>query len=131
MRTYLLVVVGFLLVGLIAPLNASSLHPRLLKATPAPQSELRTPPREIALSFNESLDLALARVTLQRATTAVPLQRLRLAAGDDKTVIAGIPDTLVAGRYTVRWQITGDDGHPVRGEYTFDVLSPGAPRGQP
>ncbi|MBX3173509.1 MAG: copper resistance protein CopC [Gemmatimonadaceae bacterium] len=107
--------------ALVAPLQASTAHPRLLKATPAADSRLPSAPRQLELTFNESLDLALTRVTLLQDGQTLRTDSLRLAAGDDRTVIAPV-GALTPGRYTVRWQVTGDDGHPVRGEFTFEIL---------
>lgn len=104
------------------PATASA-HPRLVTASPAANSRLADAPREIALTFNESLDLALTRVTLLRGDSPVRLDSLQLAPGDGRTVLARIREGLVPGRYTVRWQVTGDDGHPVRGEFTFEVVA--------
>jgi methionine-rich copper-binding protein CopC len=106
-----------------APLSAAHAHPRLLKATPAADSRSAEAPREIALTFNESLDVALTRVTLLRGDTQVRADSLHLAAGDDKTVVVSLGEALAPGSYTVRWQVTGDDGHPVRGEFKFEVLA--------
>jgi copper transport protein len=75
------------------------------------------------LTFNESLDVALTRVTLFRGDTQVRPDSLHLAAGDGKTVVASLGAALAPGSYTVRWQVTGDDGHPVRGEFKFEVLA--------
>ena len=116
----------FPLVILAAPIASASAHPRLLKSTPTAESRLTAPPKQVTLTFNESLDLALTRVTLIRGTEAVRLDSLRLAPGDDRTVIATIPSMLAPGRYTVKWQVTGDDGHPVRGEFAFEVLAAGS-----
>jgi methionine-rich copper-binding protein CopC len=113
------------LVGLAAPIASAAAHPRLEKSAPAAESRLAAPPKQVTLTFNESLDLALTRVTLLRGTEPVRLDSLRLTPGDDRTVIATIPSTLAPGRYTVKWQVTGDDGHPVRGEFAFEVLAAG------
>lgn len=117
--------------SLAVPLSAAHAHPRLLKATPAADSRSAEAPRQIALTFNESLDLALTRVTLLRGETQVRSDSLHLAVGDDKTVVASFGAALAPGRYTVRWQVTGDDGHPVRGTYTFEVLASGTAPASP
>lgn len=111
-----------LALSLAAPLSAARAHPRLMKATPAADSRSAEAPRQVALTFNESLDIALTRVTLLHNGNTVRADSLHLAAGDDKTVIASVASPLAPGRYTVRWQVTGDDGHPVRGEFSFEVL---------
>ncbi|MBA3852967.1 MAG: hypothetical protein C0503_01050 [Gemmatimonas sp.] len=117
--------------ALALPLRAASAHPRLLKATPAADSRAAEAPREIRLTFNEAVDVALTRVTLLRGDTPVRLDSLRLAVGDDHTVIAPIGLALTPGRYTLRWQVSGDDGHPVRGEFSFEVLAADAPVARP
>jgi methionine-rich copper-binding protein CopC len=117
--------------SLAVPLSAAHAHPRLLKATPAADSRTAEAPRQIALTFNESLDLALTRVTLLRGEIQVRPDSLHLATGDDKTVVATLGTALAPGRYTVRWQVTGDDGHPVRGEFSFEVLPAGSAPADP
>lgn len=122
MRLPVRVLALILPVALALPLRAASAHPRLLKATPAAESRSAEAPRQIALTFNESLDLALTRVTVLRDGESLRPDSLHLANGDDKTVVASLGAALAPGRYTVRWQVTGDDSHPVRGEFTFVVL---------
>ena len=53
--------------------------------------------------------------------SALTFLLLQLAPGDNKTLTARVTQTLPPGRYTVRWQAAGADGHPVRGEYLFEV----------
>jgi methionine-rich copper-binding protein CopC len=117
--------------ALAVPVSAASAHPRLLKSTPAADSRSAESPRQVTLTFNESLDLALTRVTLLHGETPLKLDSLRLATGDDKTVIVSLVGALAPGRYTVRWQVTGDDGHPVRGTFSFEVLPADAPAARP
>lgn len=109
----------------VLPLDAAARHPRLLRATPAADSRAAAP-RQLALTFNEALELALTRVTLVQGDRELKLDSLRLAPGDGSTIIASISGTLAPGRYTVRWQVTGDDGHPVRGAFNFEVIAAGA-----
>jgi methionine-rich copper-binding protein CopC len=79
-------------------------------------------PREISLSFNEAVSVALSRLTLlDAAQRAVKLDSLRHAPGDAKTLTAKVLGALRPGRYSVKWQAGGADGHPMRGEYTFTV----------
>lgn len=111
----------FVALSLAVPLSAAQAHPRLLKATPAADSRAEAP-REIALSFNEELDLALTRITVLRGDVPVRPDSLRLVVGDAKSVVATFGTALPPGRYTVRWQVSGGDGHPVRGEFSFEVI---------
>ncbi len=111
-----------LLFALGLPVRTASAHPRLLRAVPALGSRLVVAPREITLTFHEVLSVGLCRITLlDAARHTVTLDSLRAATGDAKTLAAKIPGTLRPGRYTVKWQVGGADGHPVRGEYSFVV----------
>lgn len=116
------IVALFIALSLAQPLGAASLHPRLVKATPAADSRTADAPQQIALTFSETLDLALTRVRLFRGETQVRTDALQRAPDDDKTIVAPLETALTPGRYTVRWAVTGSDGHPVRGEFSFEVL---------
>ncbi len=112
--------IGRLLFLLALPFSTARAHPRLMSAIPAAESRVRTLPRALTLSFSEPLAVALSRVALFDETLRkVELDTLRAGANDTKTLTATIIGTLSAGRYTVKWQAAGADGHPVRGEYTF------------
>ena len=116
-----------LAVLLAAPAREAAAHPRLVKAVPAADSRAAVAPKEIALTFNEALTLALSRITLTDGKQQViALDTLRAGPGDPKTLMAKVTDPLVPGRYTVKWQAAGADGHPMRGELTF-VIDPVAP----
>ncbi len=111
-----------LLFALALPVHSASAHPRLLRAVPASENRLAVAPREITLTFDEAVVVGLCRLTLlDAARHTVTLDSLRAATGDTKTLTAKIPGTLRPGRYTVKWQAGGADGHPVRGEYGFVV----------
>lgn len=112
------------------PPRDAAAHPRLLKAAPAADSRTAVAPREISLTFNEPLTLALSRITVTDAKQQViALDSLRAGPDDPKTLVAKVIGALAPGRYTVKWQAAGADGHPMRGELTF-VLDPAtAPAG--
>ena len=114
-----------LLLALVLPFRSAAAHPRLVRAVPAAESHVQTMPRALSLTFNESLTIALSRLTLLDPTgQPVALDTLRFSPEDTKTLTAKILSTMPAGRYTVKWQAAGADGHPMRGQYTF-VLDPG------
>lgn len=109
-----------LLLALVLPFRSAAAHPRLVRAVPAAESHVQTMPRALSLTFNEPLTIALSRLTLLDPTgQSVALDTLRLASEDTKTLTAKILGTMSAGRYTVKWQAAGADGHPMRGQYTF------------
>lgn len=119
--------------AIIAPARKAVAHPRLVSASPAANGHLAVAPVEISVTFNENLTLALSKLTLLNATRQpVALDSLRSGSGgDSKTFLARTIGTLAAGRYTVKWQAAGSDGHPMRGEFSFVVDAPPAPLKSP
>jgi methionine-rich copper-binding protein CopC len=114
-----------LLLALALPFRTAAAHPRLVRAAPAADTHVQTIPRALSLTFNEPLTIALSRLTLlDPAGQPVALDTLRSAPDETRTLTAKILGTMPAGRYTVKWQAAGADGHPMRGEYTF-VLDAG------
>lgn len=109
-----------LLFALVLPFSSAAAHPRLVRAVPAAGRHLQTMPRALSVTFNESLTAALSRLALlDPAGRPVALDTLRTAPADTRTLTAKILGMMPAGRYTVKWQAAGADGHPMRGEYTF------------
>ncbi|MDP9349467.1 MAG: CopD family protein [Gemmatimonadota bacterium] len=82
-------------------------------------------PRELRLIFNEDVELAFARLSLTGPQGGVALAPLALAQDSPKILLGEIRGALVPGPYTVAWQVASEDGHPVRGTYSF-TLAPGA-----
>jgi len=116
-------------VALALPLQQAAAHPRLVKSTPTANSHLAAAPAEIAVMFNENITLALSKLSLLGALQKpVRLDSLRRNAGDEKTLVAKTVTPLTAGRYIVKWQAAGSDGHPMRGEFSFVVDAPTAAR---
>lgn len=95
-------------------------HGALARSTPASGDVLVAAPTELRLTFTEAVELSVARLTLTGPDGIVALAPLTF--GDSVTTIIGaIRGPLVPGGYTVKWQVTGADGHPVQGEYTFSI----------
>jgi len=101
-------------------------HGALRRSEPAANARLAAAPRELRLTFTEAVELAVARLTLTGPSgDTVALAPLTLAPDSAHVLVTAIRAPLVAGRYTVAWQVAGRDGHPVRGRYGFTLL-PGA-----
>ncbi|HYR10237.1 MAG TPA: copper resistance protein CopC [Longimicrobium sp.] len=114
-----------LLLTLLLPRQAHA-HGALQRSEPGQGAHLSAAPRELRLTFNESVELAVARLQLIGPDSAsVELGPLTLDPDSATVLIAPVRGGLVAGTYTVAWQVAGADGHPVRGTYTF-VIAPGA-----
>lgn len=101
-------------------------HGALRRSAPAKGAVLRRVPRELRLTFTEPVERAVARLTLAHADgRLIALGNVIVPADSATQLVAEIQGGLTVGRYTVRWQVAGTDGHPVRGDFTFDV-APGA-----
>lgn len=100
-------------------------HGALRSSNPKSGAHLAVAPRDLRLTFTEPAELAVARIRLVGPDDiAVALSPLR--HGDSTTVVvADIAGGLIAGTYTVEWQVAGKDGHPVRGRFRF-TIAPGA-----
>lgn len=111
---------SFLVLCLLFP-NPVLAHSALKAASPGDSDNLSAAPRELRLSFNEVVELAVSRLGLTGPQGAVALAPIAVHPDSASVLIAGIKGPLVAGSYTVNWQVVGADGHPVRGEYAFTV----------
>jgi copper transport protein len=98
-------------------------HGALRRAMPGAGDRVPAP-RLLWLEFTEAVELAGTVITLADAKgAAVPLAP-PVHPGDSSHVIAvPVAGTLAPGAYRVAWQVTGRDGHPVRGRYAFEVIA--------
>lgn len=100
-------------------------HDVLQRSVPAKDAHLSVVPSSLRLTFSRVPQPQFVRVQLlDAANRAIALGPLRLDSG---SVVADIIGALGAGGFTVMWQVTGTDGHPVRGQYRF-TIAPGATR---
>jgi putative copper export protein/methionine-rich copper-binding protein CopC len=110
-------------VACLAVPTSAAAHGLLRESSPRAGARLLAVPSEIRLTFTERPEPVFTRITLTGPD--------RVLVALDSVIIAGfvatarITGSLVAGTYTVEWQTAGDDGHPVRGDYTF-TIAPGA-----
>lgn len=100
-------------------------HQQLLRATPAAGETLERAPGEIRLTFNQAVDVALARLRVVGPSGEIEIGALTVPADSPAVLLATISAPLPPGTYTVHWLVTGADGHPVRDHYSFEVM--GAP----
>ena len=99
-------------------------HGALKRSSPASGAHLSEAPRELRLTFTEAPELAFTRIRLLGPDSAdVALGPLSIDSA--LTAVASVRGALVAGTYTVVWQVAGADGHPVRGRFRF-TIAPGA-----
>ncbi|SDV03410.1 hypothetical protein SAMN04488544_3793 [Microlunatus sagamiharensis] len=102
-----------LALGLTAPAYA---HDELRSSNPADGATLAQPPAEVVLTFEEPpVDLGL-QVVVTGPDGSVSSGDARIQ-GDD--VVQTVQPQAPAGRYSVEWRVTSDDGHPVSGRFAF------------
>lgn len=121
-----MVVVGA--AGLVVAVPSASGHVRLISASPAAAEVERVAPRELRLRFDEPPLVKLSKVSVIAADgRELVLGQPRLDARDDSQVVVSLRSGH-RGAYTVHWQMVGDDGHVVRGAYSFGIReAAGAP----
>ena len=103
---------------LIFPLAALA-HAKLLSTSPASGAELAAAPKVLALDFNESVKLAVLKVSSGGKDISVPYD-----AGASAAHVAVTLPPLAPGTYQVKWSaLTVDDGHVVKGTFSF-VIKP-------
>ena len=106
---------------LAAPSLPAHAHAELLDTVPASQAST-TAPKELRLTFSESIELSFAEVTLKGDDDRpIAVERLSLAPYDNKTMVITVATDLPAGAYTVDWSLVSADDHRIEGSYSFDV----------
>jgi len=119
---WLTALLGLLLAVMLPALPASA-HAGLESSEPAPSSVLAVSPTEIALFFDEPIDVVFGSIRVLDA------QGEEVAAGrpqrdDDNSSIARLPlPTLPESAYIVVWRVTSSDSHPVQGSFEFQIGS--------
>ena len=106
-------------------------HPKLESATPAADISVVASPKEVKLNFSEGIIAKFSGLELKdesgrAVTTGDPV----VDPKDPKQLVVPVPTALGAGRYTVTWHAVSEDTHKVSGDYSFRVISEGAPPSQ-
>ena len=115
---------GFLLVvsivaALVVPASAAA-HASLTSASPATQSRVDAPPTEIRLRFNSVVTAGGDAIRVLSLDGRVLSGRARVARSGT-VVVAPVSRLTRGSAYTVRWRVTGGDGHSPSGVFTFGV----------
>ena len=54
-------------------------------------------------------------------SSVVALGALKTGEGKPAPIVAPVTGAIKPGSYRVMWRVTGDDGHPISGNYVFTV----------
>ncbi|MEH0419999.1 copper resistance CopC/CopD family protein [Streptomyces sp. B21-083] len=119
-----IMLVLFLLVG---GAGTASAHAALRDTDPRDGSVLNSAPRQVTLSFTESVGL------LDDSFRVFDPDGRRVSTGEAKHVEGrsdgvrvSLPTGLGKGTFTVAWRVVSADSHPISGAFTFSIGEPSA-----
>lgn len=118
-----------LVLVLFGGVNGASAHAALTGTDPQEGSVLKSAPRQVTLTFSESIGLfddsfRVLDPENRRVRTGEPEH----ADGRADTAGVTLPRGLATGTYTVAWRVVSADSHPVSGAFTFSIGKPSATR---
>jgi len=112
--------VGFLALALLVLTPApAAAHGGLKGSYPAKNEVIAGTPKEIRLDFTEKPEIAVT--SLQLTNSRGDVIELAPSALKRNSVTAPIGHDLPSGRYHVEWKTAGRDGHPVSGDFYFEI----------
>lgn len=115
------IIAAIMLAAAGAAASVAHAHAKIATTEPKAGSELQSPPKEIRLHFNESLEEAFSKIELVDAKQLpVKLAKTAVDKSDPKVMFTAVP-ALKSGQYAVRWTAMTHDGHKVKGQFTFKV----------
>jgi methionine-rich copper-binding protein CopC len=111
---------------LVAPVTAYA-HPKLVSATPAPNS-VGAPTARLQLVFSEGLvaqfsgaDLVMTEMPGMKMSAPMKMPAKAALGADGKTLVLTLPRALPAGSYKLSYHVVSTDTHRVEGNYGFKV----------
>lgn len=113
------ILLGALAAALVLP-TAAFAHATLESASPDTQSRVAQPPTEVVLRFGEPLTIT-SRAVLVLAPSGAVVSGQPVLSQDRKVVTTSVSGLRRGAGYTVRWRVTGVDGHSPAGVFTFGV----------
>jgi methionine-rich copper-binding protein CopC len=104
----------------LAAAGAVQAHARLVMASPKAGSTSPAP-KELKLTYSESIDVAGSSVKVTGPNGAVATGALALDPKNKRVVIVPLAAAAGAGAYKVDWSMKSDDGHTMTGDFGFKV----------
>ena len=103
-------------------------HPKLDSASPAADVSVIASPKEIKLNFSEGIIAKFSGIELKdEGGGAVTMGTPVVDPKEPKQLVVPVSAPLAPGRYTVSWHAVSEDTHKVSGDYSFRVITEGAP----
>ncbi|NEC91691.1 copper resistance CopC/CopD family protein [Streptomyces sp. SID12501] len=114
----------FLLVG---GAGTASAHAALRDTDPKDGSVLKSAPRQVTLTFTESVALLDDSFRLfDPDSRRVSTGEAKHVDGRSDAVRVSLPGGLGEGTFTVAWRVVSADSHPISGAFTFSIGEPSA-----
>lgn len=123
-----LVLLGTVLVlFLLGGAGTASAHAALTGSDPTDGSVLDSAPRDVTLTFTESVSLLDDSIrVIDPENRAVETGRPGRSGGRSDTARVTLPTGLDDGTYTIAWRVVSADSHPISGALIFSVGEPTA-----
>ncbi|MFD8883916.1 copper resistance CopC/CopD family protein [Streptomyces erythrochromogenes] len=100
-------------------------HAGLRGSDPAEGSVLATAPKQVTLTFTESVGFSDDSLrVLSPENARVNPRPAQHVDGKDNTARVELSDKLAQGTYTVAWRVVSADGHPISGAFIFSIGKP-------
>jgi methionine-rich copper-binding protein CopC len=103
----------------------ATMHLKLLRSDPAPESTLAVAPTQIRLWFSQPPELAVTSIRLRSGIGANAVERalapLTRAAVTNAPIAAQVGAALAPGQYDIMWRTMARDGHVLSGTVSFTV----------
>ena len=106
--------------------SAAQAHADFVSSNPSDGSVVQSFPSEISLTFSEELltldDESVNTISLFGPDEIeISLSPAEVTGANLVTTVAGDAAALPAGKYRVSYRVVSADGHPVKGEISFEV----------
>lgn len=99
----------------------ASAHAALKSSNPQAGAALAAAPKEITLTFNETVEETFSTITLADGEgKAITTDKAKVDAANP-AILRLVAPALAAGSYTVTWAVAGHDGHRRKGDFKFTV----------
>lgn len=97
-------------------------HPELQSAEPAIGAATAVSPKQIRITFNESVIPQFSGIELKDQTgKTIATGKATTDPANKKLLIVPVMEQLLPGDYKVEWHAVSDDTHRVKGSYSFSV----------
>lgn len=125
MSLTVLALVASLLALVLGGAGPASAHAALRGSDPAEGSVLGTAPKQVTLTFTESVGFSDDSLrVLSPDNERVNPRPAQHVDGKDDTARVELSDGLAQGTYTVAWRVVSADGHPISGAFIFSIGKP-------